>query len=67
MTLMYLDGSGVIGSVSAHILPAWLWDRQVLSGCGEEAGRAGGGIMTAESIRTSRDGVRSKSRRVGGT
>lgn len=33
--LMYLEGSGVIGSVSAHILPAWLRARQVLSGCGD--------------------------------
>lgn len=34
--LMYLGRSGVMGSVSAHILPAWLRARQVLSGCGGE-------------------------------
>lgn len=60
MLLMFLGRSGVIGSVSAHILPAWLRARQVLSGCGGRGG--GGGIMTAESISASRDGVRSKSR-----
>ncbi len=60
MLLMYLGRSGVMGSVSAHILPAWLRARQVLSGCGGGGGR--GGIMTAESISASRDGVRSKSR-----
>lgn len=47
--LMYPGRSGVMGSVSAHILPAWLGARQVLSGCGG----GGGGIMTAESISAS--------------
>lgn len=37
--LMYLGRSGVVGSVSAHILPARLRARQVLSGCGGGRGR----------------------------
>lgn len=53
-----------MGSASAHILPAWLGARQVLSGCGGEGGEDG--IMTAESISASGDGVRSKSRWGGG-
>lgn len=61
--LMHLRGSGVVGSVSAHILPAWLGARQVLSGRCQRG--PGGGVMTAESISTSRDGVRSKSRHGG--
>lgn len=64
MLLMYLGRSGVMGSASAHILPAWLRARQVLSGCGRRGGWVGGGgamIMTAESISARQDGVRSKS------
>lgn len=56
MALMYLGRSGVMGSVSAHILPVWLKARQVSYG-----GGIGGGIMTAESISASRAAVRSKS------
>lgn len=36
--LMYLGRSGVMGSAAAHILPAWLRARQVLSGCGGGGG-----------------------------